>query len=28
VRCAFVDWLDGMHRSGEISEVLADRATL
>lgn len=28
VRCAFVDWLDMMHRNGEISDALANRATL
>lgn len=28
VRCAFVDWVDYMEKSGHISEALADRATL
>lgn len=28
VRCAFVDWLDSLCRSGEVSEKLAQRATL
>lgn len=27
-RCAFVDFLDSLHRSGQISEALANRATL
>ena len=27
-RCAFVDWIDHMCRSGQISEALAERATL
>jgi len=27
-RCAFVDFLDSLHRNGQISETLADRATL
>ena len=27
-RCAFCDWLDYMAKSGEISQALADRATL
>jgi len=27
-RCAFVDWLDGLSRDGQISPELADRATL
>ncbi len=27
-RCTFVDWIDYMQRSGQISEALADRATL
>lgn len=27
-RCAFVDFVDSLHRSGQISEALADRATL
>ena len=27
-RCAFVDWLDDLQRSGQISEALANRATL
>jgi hypothetical protein len=28
VRCAFVDFVDMLHRSGEISDALADRVTL
>ena len=28
VRCTFVDWIDHMRRSGQISEALAERATL
>lgn len=28
IRCAWVDYTDGLHRSGEISEKLANRATL
>lgn len=28
VRCTFVDWLDGLQRSGDVSERLAYRATL
>lgn len=28
VRCDFVDFVDMMHRSGQISDALADRATL
>jgi hypothetical protein len=28
VRCSFVDFVDQMQKSGEISENLADRATL
>lgn len=28
VRCAFVDWTDGLQREGVISSALADRATL
>lgn len=28
VRCAFVDFVDHLQRSGQISEVLAGRATL
>ena len=28
VRCTFVEWLDGLQRSGIISEALANRATL
>lgn len=28
VRCAFVDWIDGLQREGVISSALADRATL
>ena len=27
-RCAFVDWLDSLKRNGEISQALAERATL
>lgn len=27
-RCAFVDFLDSLQRDGQISEALADRATL
>jgi len=27
-RCAFVDFLDTLHRNGQISDALADRATL
>lgn len=27
-RCAFVDWLDELHRSGQVSDKLAQRATL
>lgn len=27
-RCAFVDWIDMMCRNGQISEALANRATL
>lgn len=27
-RCAFVDWLDGLSKSGEVSDKLANRATL
>lgn len=27
-RCAFVDYVDGLARSGEISDALADRVTL
>lgn len=27
-RCAFVDFLDALHRAGEISNALAQRATL
>jgi len=27
-RCAFVDWLDALSKSGDISPELADRATL
>ena len=27
-RCAFVDFLDFLHRDGQISAALADRATL
>ena len=27
-RCCFVDWLDGLSKSGEVSEDLAQRATL
>jgi hypothetical protein len=28
VRCMFVDFVDMMHRDGQISDALADRATL
>lgn len=28
VRCAFCDFLDGLHRDGLISDALASRATL
>lgn len=28
VRCAWVDFLDSLHRSGQVSDALADRATL
>jgi hypothetical protein len=28
VRCAFVDWLDQLHRAGMVSDKLAHRATL
>ena len=28
VRCAWVDWIDGLQRNGEISQSLAQRATL
>jgi hypothetical protein len=27
-RCAFVDWVDAMSKSGQISQALAERATL
>ena len=27
-RCTFVDWLDGLSKSGEVSDKLANRATL
>ena len=27
-RCAFVDFVDSMHRNGTISDALADRVTL
>lgn len=27
-RCAFVDWIDALSKSGEISDELAQRATL
>lgn len=27
-RCAFVDWLDMLHRDGSVSDALAQRATL
>jgi hypothetical protein len=27
-RCAFVDFLDSLHRNGQISDALANRATL
>jgi len=28
VRCAFVDYIDALHRDGRISDALAGRATL
>jgi hypothetical protein len=28
VRCAFVDFVDSLHRDGSISDALADRVTL
>ncbi len=28
VRCAFVDFVDFLHRDGQISDALADRVTL
>ncbi len=28
IRCAFVDWVDSLARDGQISEALAQRATL
>lgn len=28
VRCAFVDYVDSLHRNGDISDALASRATL
>jgi hypothetical protein len=28
VRCAFVDFVDALHRGGDISDALANRATL
>ena len=28
VRCAFVDFVDHLHRTGQISDALADRVTL
>ena len=27
-RCAFVDFLDALHRDGQVSDALANRATL
>jgi hypothetical protein len=27
-RCAWVDWIDGLSKDGEISQALAERATL
>ena len=27
-RCAFVDWLDGLSKDGQVSQELAERATL
>ena len=27
-RCAFVDFLDALHRNGQVSDALANRATL
>lgn len=27
-RCAFVDWIDNLQRNGDISDALANRATL
>lgn len=27
-RCAFVDWIDHLHRNGDISDSLSNRATL
>lgn len=27
-RCTFVDWIDSLQRTGQISEALANRATL
>lgn len=27
-RCTFVDWLDGLHRDGMVSDRLANNATL
>jgi hypothetical protein len=27
-RCAFVDWMDGLARSGQVSERIASNATL
>jgi hypothetical protein len=27
-RCAWVDWVDTLNKNGEISDALADRATL
>ena len=28
VRCTFVDWLDGLAKSGQVSDRFANRATL
>lgn len=28
IRCAFVDWLDSIHKDGQISDKLANTATL
>ena len=28
IRCAFVDFVDGLHRDGELAEKLAERVTL
>ena len=27
-RCMFCDWIDALHRDGQISDMLANRATL